>query len=145
VSKDTYVRLLVTVENIKKIQTKKGQPMSFVDVADSTGKGNLTLFPNTHRQYIQKFDEGDTILIEGKVEQTKYPAKIIVNKLMLADDLLEEQSNQRSSIQKQEQVLYIRFDSLKSEQKKLKALQELLLQNRGQTPVILYDQETKQQ
>ena len=145
ISKDTYVRLLVTVENIKNIQTKKGQPMSFVDVADSTGKGNLTLFPNVHRQYIQKFDQGDTILIDGKVEQTKYPAKIIVNKLALADDLLDEPSKQLEHSNEKKQVLYIRFESLKSEQKKFYALQELLLQNRGQTPVILYDQETKKQ
>ena len=27
----------------------------------------------------------------------------------------------------------------------MNALQELLLQNRGQTPVVLYDQETKEQ
>lgn len=145
ISKDTYVRLLVTVENIKNIQTKKGQPMSFVDVADSTGKGNLTLFPNVHRQYIQKFDQGDTILIDGKVEQTKYPAKIIVNKLALADDLLDESSNMLANSNEKKQVLYIRFESLKSEQKKFYALQELLLQNRGQTPVILYDQEMKEQ
>src|SRR5699024_7725116 len=118
ISKDTYVRLLVTVENIKNIQTKKGQPMSFVDVADSTGKGNLTLFPNVHRQYIQKCDQEDTILIDGKVEQTKYPAKIIVSKLMLADELLKNQSKQQPS-NNEEKVLYIRFDSLKSEQKKL--------------------------
>lgn len=144
ISKGTYVRLLVTVENIKSIQTKKGQPMSFVDVVDSTGKGNLTLFPNIHRRYIQKFDQGDTILIDGKVEQTKYPAKIIVSKLMLADELLKNQSKQQPS-NNEEKVLYIRFDSLKSEQKKLNALQELLLQNRGQTPVVLYDQETKEQ
>lgn len=144
ISKGTYVRLLVTVENIKSIQTKKGQPMSFVDVVDSTGKGNLTLFPNIHRRYIQKFDQGDTILIDGKVEQTKYPAKIIVSKLMLADGLLKNQSKQQPS-NNEEKVLYIRFDSLKSEQKKLNALQELLLQNRGQTPVVLYDQETKEQ
>ena len=118
--------------------------MSFVDVVDSTGKGNLTLFPNIHRRYIQKFDQGDTILIDGKVEQTKYPAKIIVSKLMLADGLLKNQSKQQPS-NNEEKVLYIRFDSLKSEQKKLNALQELLLQNRGQTPVVLYDQETKEQ
>ena len=143
VSKDTYVKLLATVENIKNIQTKKGQPMSFVDVADSTGKGNLTLFPNIHRQYIKNFNLGDTILIDGKVEQAKYPAKIIVNKIVLADDLLEG-SKQKDS-KKKHQVLYIRFASLKSQQKKLNALQEILLQNKGQVPVILYDQETKEQ
>ena len=74
--------------------------MSFVDVVDSTGKGNLTLFPNIHRRYIQKFDQGDTILIDGKVEQTKYPAKIIVSKLMLADELLKNQSNNNLLIMK---------------------------------------------
>ena len=63
---------------------------------------------------------------------------------MLADELLKNQSKQQPS-NNEEKVLYIRFDSLKSEQKKLNALQELLLQNRGQTPVVLYDQETKEQ
>lgn len=41
--------------------------------------------------------------------------------------------------------MYIRFESLKAEQKKLEALQELLHQNNGQTPVVIYDQETKKQ
>lgn len=144
ISKDRYVEVLAAVENIKTIQTKKGEPMSFVDVVDSSGKGNLTLFPNVHRRFIQKFDQGDTILIEGKVENTQYPVKIIVNKITNAEDLIEQETEQQSE-PPVENVLYIRFESLKAEQKKLEALQELLHQNNGQTPVVIYDQETKKQ
>lgn len=145
VSKNHYVEVLATVESIKNIQTKNGEPMSFVDVADSSGKGNLTLFPNIHRRYIQQFDQGDTILIEGKVENVKYAVKIIVNKITNADRLLEKKSVQHSSQTNAKHILYIRFESLKSEQKKLKALQEFLHQNTGDTPVVIYDQETKKQ
>ncbi|MEY8291225.1 DNA polymerase III subunit alpha [Carnobacteriaceae bacterium 52-44] len=144
ISKDRYVEVLAAVENIKTIQTKKGEPMSFVDVVDSSGKGNLTLFPNVHRRFIQKFDQGDTILIEGKVENTQYPVKIIVNKITNAEDLIEQETEHQSE-SPVENVLYIRFESLKAEQKKLEALQELLHQNNGQTPVVIYDQETKKQ
>src|SRR5699024_5664807 len=81
VSKNGYIQILAEVEKIKSIQTKKGEPMSFVDVVDSSGKGNLTLFPNVHRRFIQLFDQGDTILVEGKIENNQYPVKIIVNKI----------------------------------------------------------------
>lgn len=145
VSKNRYVQVLAAVENIKTIQTKKGEPMSFVDVLDSSGKGNLTLFPNVHRRFIRKFKEGDTLLVEGKVETTQQPVKIIVNKITLADELLEGNNYQPASKEKKDEVLYIRFESIKSEQKKLEALQKLLRQYHGSTPVVIYDQETKEQ
>lgn len=44
-----------------------------------------------------------------------------------------------------QQVLYIRFQSLQEEMKKLEALQTVLKQYHGHIPVILYDQETKEQ
>ncbi|HLR92412.1 MAG TPA: DNA polymerase III subunit alpha [Atopostipes sp.] len=146
VSTNQYVQILTAVEKIKTIQTKKGEPMSFVDVVDSSGKGSLTLFPNVHRRYIQKFKQGDTILVEGKVESAQQPTKVIANKITLADELLEK-SNQKPLDKKNQnnQVLYIRFESITTEKKKLAALQKLLRQFHGSTPVVIYDQETKEQ
>lgn len=86
------MKALVVVEKITRIQTKNGYPMSFADVIDSSGKGSLTLFPNIHRRYIQKFDEGDTILVEGEVEKNQSPVKIIVNKIIAADEALKNKS-----------------------------------------------------
>lgn len=132
-----FSKILVVVENIKRIQTKNGEPMSFVDVVDSTGKANLTLFPKVHLRYIQKINEGDTIQVEGRIEPNNYPMKMIVNKIVKADELLKKENSSPT--------LYIRFQSLKNEKKKLTALQSLLQQNSGDTPVIIYDEETKEQ
>lgn len=136
--KDNYVTHLVVVENITRIQTKNGEPMSFMDVIDHSGKGSLTLFPDVHRRFIQKVNEGDTILVEGTVEQ-KNPLKIITKKITQADEVLKEKASQ------EEQVLYIRFQSLSKEEKKLEALQKVLKQYHGNIPVVIYDQETKEQ
>jgi DNA polymerase-3 subunit alpha len=139
-SKSKKITLLVVVDEITRIQTKNGHPMSFADVVDSSGKASLTLFPNVHRRSIQNFDEGDTILVEGEVEQNQYPVKIIANKITNADDLLQKEESPR-----QNQVLYIRFQSLENEGKKLEALQKVLNQYHGNVPVIIFDQETKEQ
>lgn len=134
------VSILVAVEKITRIQTKNGHPMSFVDAIDSSGKVSLTLFPNVHRQTIQLFDEGDTILVKGKVEKNQMPLKIIANQITNAKDI-------GKVIQKKEsqKVLYIRFKSLKNQERKLNALQMLLKQYHGNIPVVIYDEETKEQ
>lgn len=149
--KNNFLKVLVVVDKIKRIQTKNGEPMSFVDVTDNSGKGNLTLFPNTHRRFIQQFDEGDTILVEGKVESTQPTIKMIVNKIVHADSLIKNEQdlpNGGSKVKAKDQekdVLYIRFKSLQDENKKREALQRVLKAHHGTTPVIIYDEKTKQQ
>lgn len=135
------VTILVLVEKITRIQTKNGHPMSFVDAIDSSGKVSLTLFPNVHRQAIQLFDEGDTILVKGKVEKNQVPLKIIANKITNAKTVGKEKGKEKKS----KQVLYIRFESLKNQQRKLNALQTLIKQYHGDIPVVIYDEETKEQ
>lgn len=133
------VKILVSVEKITRIQTKNGHPMSFVDAIDSSGKASLTLFPNVHRQAIQLFDEGDTILVQGKVEKCQMPLKIIANKITNAEAVGREKPKETK------QVLYIRFETLKNQKRKLNALQTLLKQYHGSIPVVIFDEETKEQ
>ena len=149
-TKNKYIKVLVVVDKIKRIQTKNGEPMSFLDVTDHSGKGNFTLFPNIHRRFIQQFDEGDTILVEGKVEETQPAIKMIVNKIVNAEDVIndtqEKQTRQEElKIEEPTQVLYIRFKSLEDENKKREALQRVLKAHHGNTPVIVYDEKTEQQ
>lgn len=134
------VTLLVTVEKITRIQTKNGHPMSFVDAIDSSGKVSLTLFPAVHRQSIQLFDEGDTILVDGEVEKNQRPLKIIAKKITNAKEVGAQKQKETTN-----QVLYIRFESLTSQKRKLEALQLLLKKYHGNIPVVLYDQKTKEQ
>ena len=146
--KQKRIKILAVVEKITRIQTKNGYPMSFADIIDSSGKGSLTLFPNIHRRYIQKFDEGDTILVEGEVEENQSSVKIIVNKIITADEALKNEKpleTDQKITQKKARVLYIRFQALAEEAKKLEALQKVLKQYHGNIPVIIYDQKTKKQ
>lgn len=142
-----FIKCLVVIENISRIQTKNGEPMSFIDVIDNTGKGTLTLFPVTHRRYIQKIDKGATILVEGKVEKSSFPVKIIVNKITNAEDLEKQKmiNQQNSRPDESSYILYIRFQSITKEQKKLNALQQILKQHHGNVPVVIYDESTKEQ
>lgn len=143
--KHENVTVLVVVDKITRIQTKKGEPMSFVDVIDNSGKGTLTLFPNIHRRYIQMLNEGDTIVVKGKVEEKQPNVKIIANHMVRADDVIERKDNQQQSRKLSKQILYIRFKSLQAEKNKLNALQILLKQHHGSIPVVIYDDATKTQ
>lgn len=140
-----YAQVLVVVQRIKSIQTKQGRAMSFMDVIDSTGEASLTLFPDVHRRYIQKVNEGDTLLVEGKIEGNQSNVKIMVNKIEKADDLVQALYAKEENTKSKQSVLYIRFKSVEAEPQKLKALQIFLKDYHGTTPVVIYDEKTKQQ
>lgn len=138
------VKLLVQVKNIKNIQTKHGKAMSFIDAVDTSGKVNLTLFPEAHRRYIQKIKLDDTLLIEGEVSEDSRGTRILMNKLTRADELIKE-SQQRDENTREEEVLYIRFESIEDETKKFLALQEILKEHPGENRVSVYDKRTAKQ
>ena len=73
------------------------------------------------------------------------PVKIIVNKITNADNLVVQENQNINSNQNEDKVLYIRFESIEKEEKKLKALQEILKEHHGNIPVVIFDQETKKQ
>lgn len=74
------INMVLLVEKIHKIKTKKGENMSFIMASDETGKVELTLFPSIQKN-CQDLKEGDIILINGKSSKRFADYKIIVNKL----------------------------------------------------------------
>lgn len=139
---DKNIKLLVVIKNIKKIQTKNGKPMSFIDVVDPTGQINLTLFPEIHRRYIQKIKLDDTVLVEGKADQDDRGNRLIVNRLMKADKWIKKNKNEKIISQKNS-VLYIRFQSLELEREKFESLLKILKKYPGKDKIVIYDKETE--
>ncbi|MDN6731055.1 MAG: DNA polymerase III subunit alpha, partial [Atopostipes suicloacalis] len=133
-------KLLVVIKSIKKIQTKNGKPMSFIDAVDSSGSINLTLFPENHRRYIQKIEINDSIIVDGKVEEDERGTRLLVDGLIKADKVAKKNSKQEKS-----SILYIRFESLEEEKQKFQALQELLKEYPGKSKVSIYDMKTGKQ
>lgn len=124
------MRFLGIVKTIKKIQTKKGEPMSFVELTDASGTCSLTLFPEQHRRFIKTFDKGDTIMIEGKVERAEEQPKIIVIKVAQASEIAQKTPSH---------TLFVKFDSITKQKEAFLRMQEVLKAYHGDIPVVVYE------
>jgi len=65
------------ISNVKKILTKKGQPMLFVKLEDETDMVEVVVFPSTMENYPGLFQENKTVFIKGKVDNRDNMPKII--------------------------------------------------------------------
>ena len=74
------VDVLILVEKVKVIETKKGDKMSFLTGSDETGKLDFTLFPKTYKEY-SNLSRGDILKVRGNVEKRFDEWQIIVNKI----------------------------------------------------------------
>ena len=67
-SENSYAIILVEVQKIKVIRTKKGENMAFLQVDDSKKKLDVTLFSDLYRQVGQEVREGAFYYIKGKIQ-----------------------------------------------------------------------------
>jgi len=81
---DKTVDVLVLIEKIKVISTKKGDKMAFFTGSDETGSKEFILFPKTYNMY-SKIEKGNLIKIRGHVEKRLDTFQIIVEKLKLLE------------------------------------------------------------
>jgi DNA polymerase-3 subunit alpha len=74
---DTRVRVGVVISVIKKITTKKGDPMLFVTVEDLEDNMEVIVFPKTLESNGTAFEEGKSVFISGKINNRDETPKII--------------------------------------------------------------------
>lgn len=74
------IYILILVERIKVIKTKKGEKMAFVTGSDETGRIDFTLFPKIYRLY-SNIDRGDILKVRGIVERRLNEWQLIGNKI----------------------------------------------------------------
>lgn len=73
------VRVAGLVTHVRPYTTKTGKPMGFVTMEDIQGNIELVLFPKTWDTYREQMTVGQIIIVEGKVDQSNPPAKILVD------------------------------------------------------------------
>jgi len=74
------ITIIAIVDKVKKIMTKHGDEMAFVDVSDEYTSLDVTLFPKTLQQY-QNIKNGDILKITGTVERRYNTFQLIAQKL----------------------------------------------------------------
>lgn len=123
-------KLIGQVKEIKKITTKKGEPMAFVDISDTSGDVSLTLFPKIYRKYIHLLEKSNVLYIEGKVEaRAGQGLQMLAQQIQEAEELEENRETKKC---------FIRIEERKEDHAVLNHLKEHLVEYSGGIPVILY-------
>jgi len=71
------------ISSVKKIITKKGQPMLFIKLEDLTGKAEVVIFPNLLEKNPVALQENKIVFVAGRVDDRNGEIKIV------ADDVQE--------------------------------------------------------
>ena len=116
--------VLVEIQSIRVIRTKKGENMAFLQVSDSKTKLEVTVFADRYRQFKDFLHEGSFYYLNGKVQARDGRLQLILNSL-------KEAVSERFWIQ----VANHDHDS---------EIYHILDQYKGQIPVIIrYENEQK--
>lgn len=116
--------VLVEIQSIRVIRTKKGENMAFLQVSDSKTKLEVTVFADRYRQFKDFLHEGSFYYLNGKVQARDGRLQLILNSLKKA-------VSERFWIQ----VANHDYDS---------EIYHILDQYKGQIPVIIrYENEQK--
>ncbi len=75
------IRVGGIISSIKKILTKKGQPMLFVKLEDLTDKIEIVVFPSIIERNPTAFQENKIVFVTGKLENWYSPPKIICEEI----------------------------------------------------------------
>lgn len=131
------VHLSVVVKQIREIQTKNGEKMAFIQVADETGELSLTVFPELYRSKRGVFHPQQLLVVEGKVNQrgTNGEMQVIVRKLYSKKEW--EDSNQQVTC-------YIKVTEEVESSGGLLLLAKEIKKYPGTIPVILYFETTNE-
>ncbi len=73
------ISAVVMLNSVRKIITKKGDPMAFVQMEDITGEAEGTVFPNTFAQLERLLQEGKQLIVWGNAQQRNEKYQLIID------------------------------------------------------------------
>ncbi|SDM26373.1 DNA polymerase III subunit alpha [Bacillus sp. OK048] len=126
----------IYITSLRKIRTKKGESMAFLNVSDSSGEMEAVVFPVVYKKYSHLLDHGKLAVIEGKVEERD-------DKLQFVIQLVSEIETWVTSKAKQESILYLKIVKEKEDEHSLNQLKQLFKGNTGKTQVVLHYETSK--
>lgn len=81
---DKTISLVLVVDQIKEVTTKKNDIMAFLTASDEYGQISLTLFPKTYKEH-NNINKKDIIRIYGRVEKRFDQYQVIVNNIKVLE------------------------------------------------------------
>ncbi|OCA91370.1 DNA polymerase III subunit alpha [Bacillus sp. FJAT-27225] len=119
----------IYVTSSKVIRTKKGEPMSFLTMNDSTGDLEAVAFPDVYRKYSKLLNQGRMAVVEGKTEERNGKLQFMIRSAFDIEEWVAVHQKER---------LYLRLTAVNQETGRLTELKELLSSNKGTAEVVLH-------
>ena len=126
-----YGKAVVYIGEMKKIRTKKGEQMAFFTMSDQTGEMEAVVFPNVLKKMATILQQGNIVVVEGKIEERQGKIQFIVQK---GQDIKEA----IHSIPANKSKLYIKIPKEQETVEHLQNLKEVIRKYPGTINVILY-------
>jgi DNA polymerase III subunit alpha len=126
----------VYIVSLRKIRTKKGDSMAFLNVSDSSGEMEAVAFPIVYKKYSHLLDHGKFVVIEGKVEERDGKLQFIIQQVSEIEPWLGTKT-------KQDSILYLKIVQGKQDEHSLNQLKQLFKGNIGKTKVVLHYETSK--
>ncbi|WP_090830814.1 DNA polymerase III subunit alpha [Bacillus sp. cl95] len=126
----------VYITEVKKIRTKKGEAMAFLTVSDSTDEMEAIAFPTVFKKSSTLMNQGEIVVLEGKVEERDGKWQLLIQNVIEMDEWLKSKSVL-------EKVLYLKIEEKRNTPDGLKALKEMLKDDKGDTDVVLFYESSK--
>ncbi len=126
----------VYITSLRKIRTKKGDSMAFLNVSDSSGEMEAVAFPVVYKKYSHLLDHGKFAVMVGKVEEREGKLQFIIQQV-------SEMETWLSTKTKQESILYLKIVDGKQDEHSQNQLKQLFKENVGKTKVVLHYETSK--
>ena len=78
---NTKATVLVQIESVRIIRTKKGDQMAFLNVTDGINKLDVTLFPETYFYHKDKLSEGGLFYLDGRTQERDGRIQLILSNM----------------------------------------------------------------
>ncbi|SHK28144.1 DNA polymerase III subunit alpha [Desulforamulus aeronauticus] len=114
------------ISTVKRITSRKGDPMAFVSVEDVTGACEVIVFPEVYRRQASMLDLRDPLLIKGRSSNNGEEAKVLAEEMIPLDSMQLE--------------LWLQVDD---DPERINSVEAILGQSKGNTPVIIFHQTTR--
>lgn len=125
------IRLFVHIGEIRKIRTKKGEEMAFLQLSDQTGDLDGVVFPQNYKKYAPSIQKGNMVIIDGKLDVRQEKIQIIVNEVLDPKETIKKLITEGNK-------LYLRIKQEKEKMIKIETIYELIRKNNGHHHVILF-------
>ncbi|MGG3871787.1 DNA polymerase III subunit alpha [Brevibacillus laterosporus] len=129
------VKIVGMITEAKRIQTKKGDPMAFLQVEDKTAQVEVVVFPKIFQTAQPFLYKEAIVVIEGRIDRQGDTPKLIANRIWDGKALPKPQM---------ESVLFVKISPEHERGDTLVRLKELFTKHSGMTPVLLYYEQKKQ-